>query len=170
MEEDSITNIKDLSKNYLKKNKKKKPGRAGSGTINVNILMVIATGFKNIPGILTLAHPTETENPSNTSVLDNKKQKSSEQYNKDRVRKYALYLKGTEIFPIPELVAETETKILSYLITDLRKNKLAGIREDTFKDLLKSTCIPCRYFSRRILSTWDVLAALGGFGQEASQE
>ena len=46
------------------------------------------------------------------------KKKSSEQYEKDRVGKYAPYFKGTEIITIPDLVAET----LSFIITDL-KNK-----------------------------------------------
>ena len=33
---------------------------------------------------------------------------------------YALYFKGTEILPIPELLAVVEPKTLSYIITDLR--------------------------------------------------
>ena len=62
-----------------------------------------------------------------------------------------------EILPIPELVAEIEPKTLSYIIMDLRNKRLAGIRKDTFEELLKSADIPCRYFCRRSFAIWDVL-------------
>ena len=37
---------------------------------------------------------------------------------------------------IAELVAEVEPKTLSYIITDLRTRRLAGIRQETFEDLV----------------------------------
>ena len=54
------------------------------------------------------------------------------------------------------MVAETEPKTLSYIITDLRHKRLAGIMKDTFEDLLKSLGIPCRDICRRSFATLDV--------------
>ena len=65
-----------------------------------------------------------------------------------------------EILPILELVAEVKPKTLSYIITDLRTKRLAEIRRETFKELLKSTGIPCWYFCRQSFVTWDVLLPL----------
>ena len=65
---------------------------------------------------------------------------------KRTVRKYAPNFKGTEILPVLELVAEVESKIQSYIITDLKTGRLAGIKQETFEELLKSAGIPCRDF------------------------
>ena len=40
---------------------------------------------------------------------------------------------------------------------NLRTRRLAGIRRETFEELLKSEGIPCQYFNRRSFATWDVL-------------
>ena len=61
-----------------------------------------------------------------------------------------------EILPIPEFVAEVDSQSLSYIITDLRTRRWARIRRETFKELLKSAGIPCRYFCRRSFATWNV--------------
>ena len=49
-----------------------------------------------------------------------------------------------------------EPKTLSYIITDLRTRILAGIRKETFEELLKSAGISCWYFCWRSFATWDV--------------
>ena len=56
---------------------------------------------------------------------------------KRTVGKYAVYFKETEIFPIPELVAEVEPKTLFYIIADLRTRTLAGIRQEAFEEFRK---------------------------------
>ena len=109
--------------------------------------MAITTGFPNILGILALGYSTRTENTSSAyyaSLLGNKKEK-------------LRTVNGMEIFPILGLVAETKTKTLSCIITDLRNRRLARIRKDIFKELLKSPGILCRYFCRWSFATWDVL-------------
>ena len=48
-------------------------------------------------------------------------------------------------------------KTLSFIITDLRTRRLAGVKKETFEELLKSTGIPFRHFCRCSFATWDVL-------------
>ena len=84
-------------------------------------------------------------------------QKTPSDYARDRAEKYANYFKEGEILPIPELVKEVEPKTLSFVGTDLKTKRLAGLKKETFEDLLKSANIPGKYFCRRSFATWDVL-------------
>ena len=52
---------------------------------------------------------------------------------------------------------EVEPKTLSFVVTDLKTKRLAGLKKETFEDLLKSANIPGTYFCRRSFATWDVL-------------
>ena len=79
-------------------------------------------------------------------------QKTPSDYARDRAEKYADYFKEGEILPIPELVKEVEPKTLSFVVTDLKTKKLAGLKKETFEDLLKSANIPMQL-------SGDVLAA-----------
>ena len=81
--------------------------------------------------------------------------KSPCDYARDRVEKYGQYFKDGEILPIPELVEAVEPKTLSFVVRDIKTKRLAGIKKETFKDLLKN--IPGKYFCRRSFATWDVL-------------
>ena len=72
------------------------------------------------------------------------------------VTKYAKYFKDNEILPIPELVEAVKPKTLSFVVTDLRTRRLAGLKE-SFDELLKTAGIPGKYFYRRSFATWDVL-------------
>ena len=83
-------------------------------------------------------------------------QKSPMDYNAIR-KKYEKYFQGNRILPIPELVQEVEPKIISYVVTDLKTKRLAGIKKDTFEGLLKAADIPAKYYCRRSFATWDVL-------------
>ena len=71
--------------------------------------------------------------------------------------KYEKYFEGNRILPIPELVNEVKPKTISFVITDLKTRRLAGIRKETFEDLLKAAGIPAKYYCRRSFATWDVL-------------
>ena len=84
-------------------------------------------------------------------------QKTPSDYARDRAEKYANNFKEGEILPIPELVKEMEPKTLSFVVTDLKTKRLAGLKKETFEDLLKSANIPGKYFCRRSFATWDVL-------------
>ena len=42
-------------------------------------------------------------------------------------------------------------------MTDIKTRRLAGIKKDTFADLLKAAGIPAKYFCRRSFATWNVL-------------
>ena len=65
----------------------------------------------------------------------------------DRVEKYTSYFKEGEIFPIPELVEAVEPKALSFGVTDLKTKRQAGIKKETFEDLLKIANIPGSIFA-----------------------
>ena len=71
--------------------------------------------------------------------------------------KYEKYFQGNRILPIPELVQEVQPKIISFVVTDLKTKRLAGIKKDTFEGLLKAADIPAKYYCRRSFATWDVL-------------
>ena len=83
--------------------------------------------------------------------------KSPCDYARDRVEKYEQYFKDEEILPIPELVEAVEPKTLSFVVTDIKTKRLAGIKKETFEDLLKTANIPGKYFYRRSFAPWDVL-------------
>ena len=72
--------------------------------------------------------------------------KSSSDYERDRVEKYASYLKDVEIQPIPELVEAVEPKTLSFIVSDLRTKRLSGLKKEIFEEILKTTNIPSKYF------------------------
>ena len=73
------------------------------------------------------------------------------------VTKYAKYFKDNEILPIPKLVVAVEPKTLSFGVTDLRTRRLACHKKESFKEVLKTTGIPGKYFYRRSYATWYVL-------------
>ena len=81
--------------------------------------------------------------------------KSPEDYVKDRV-KYAQYFQGNRILPIPKLDKEVEPKTLSFIITEIKTRRQAGIKKETFEKLLRAAGIPGKYFCRRSFATRDV--------------
>ena len=83
-------------------------------------------------------------------------QKSQLDYNICR-EKYEKYFEGNRIHPILELIKEVEPKTISFVETDLRTRRLAGIKKDVFEDLLRAADIPAKYYCRRSFATWDVL-------------
>ena len=74
---------------------------------------------------------------NNSSVSWLIKRKTAEQHKKDRVGKYAQYFKDNTILPIPGLVETVETKTLSFIVSDFKTRKLAGVRKK--KKNLKSS-------------------------------
>ena len=83
------------------------------------------------------------------------KKKSPQDHVKNR-EKYAHYFQGNKILPIPELVQEVQPKIVSFVVTDLKTRRLAGLRKDNCEELLKAAAIPPKYYCRRSFATWDV--------------
>ena len=71
--------------------------------------------------------------------------------------KYASYFKDNTILPILELVAETEPKTLSFIVTDLRTWRLAGLKKETFGGLLNTAGILGQYYYQQSFATWDIL-------------
>ena len=69
-----------------------------------------------------LLHLTECQSPG--------QQRESRQ--KDRMGKHVSYFKDNNVLPIQELVAETEPKIPSFIVTDLRTRRLAGLKKEVF--------------------------------------
>ena len=95
---------------------------------------------------------SQHENPSPWKII----QKRPDEYEKDRVGKYANYFKGNEILPIPELVEKLEPRIVSLVVTDQKTRRLVGLKKEGFEDLLRKAGVPCQYFCRSF-ATWDVL-------------
>ena len=71
--------------------------------------------------------------------------------------KYEKYFQRNRIFSIPELIKQVQPKTISFVVTDLKTRRLAGIKKDIFEDLLKTAGIPAKYYCRRSFATWDVL-------------
>ena len=59
--------------------------------------------------------------------------------------------------PIPELLQEVQPKTISFVVTGLKTRRLAGLRKDTFEEILKGAGIPAKYYCRRSFATWEVL-------------
>ena len=95
---------------------------------------------------------SQQENPSPWKI----KQKSPDEYEKDRMGKYVYYFRGNEILPIPELVEKLEPRIVSLVVTDLKTRRLVGLKKEGFEDLQRKAGVPCQYFCRRSFATWDV--------------
>ena len=75
-----------------------------------------------------IIYSTGTKGTGHASLLVSTIPKKSD-YQRDRVEKYAEYFKQNEILPIPELVKAVEPKHLSFVVTDLRTRRLAGIKK-----------------------------------------
>ena len=95
----------------------------------------------------------ESPSPSPWKIL----QKNPEDYEKDRVSKYADNFKGNEILPIPEILQKIEPRIVLLVVTDLKSRRLVGLKKEGFEDLLRKAGVPCQYFCRKSFATWDVL-------------
>ena len=76
-------------------------------------------------------------------------------YKRDRVGKYAPYFQGNVILPIPEVANILEPQIVSVVI-DIKNRRLAGLKKDTFDELLCTAGIPGQYFCSSF-ATWNVL-------------
>ena len=84
-------------------------------------------------------------------------QRGPDDYEKDRVGRYAEYFKGNEILPIPEIAEKITPRVLSLVVSDLKTKRFVGLNKDSFEELLRKSGIPCQYFCRKSFATWDVL-------------
>ena len=95
-------------------------------------------------------------NPSAMPASRKIQQKGPEDYERDKVGKYAQYFQRNVILPIPEVSKAQEPRILSLVITDLKTGRLTGLKKDTFEEVFLTAGILCQYFCRRSFTTWDV--------------
>ena len=84
-------------------------------------------------------------------------QRGPNEYEKDRVGRFAKYFQGNEILPIPEIAEKIAPRVLSLVVSDLKTKRLVGLTKDVFEELLRKAGIPCQYFCRKSFATWDVL-------------
>ena len=70
--------------------------------------------------------------------------------------KYAQYFQGNKILPIHELVQEVQPKIVSFVVSDLKTRRLAGLRKETFEVILKTAGIPTKYYCKRSFSKKEI--------------
>ena len=61
-------------------------------------------------------------------------QRGPEDYERDRVGKYAQYFKGNEILPIPEIVEQLEPRILLLVVSDIKTKRLVGLKKEIFEE------------------------------------
>ena len=80
-------------------------------------------------------------------------QRGPEEYEKDRVGRFAKYFKGNEILPIPEIADKITPRVLSLVVSDLKTKRLVGLTEEVFEELLRKAGIPCQYFCRKSFAT-----------------
>ena len=62
--------------------------------------------------------------------------KRPEDYKRDKVGKYTHYFHGNTILPILEIAKAVEPRTLSFVVSDLRTRRLAGIKKDKLEELL----------------------------------
>ena len=84
-------------------------------------------------------------------------QRGHEDYERDRVGKYAKYFAGNEILPIPETVKQLEPRILSLVISDIKPKRLAGLKKESFEELLRKARHPMSILLSQKLCNLDVL-------------
>ena len=84
-------------------------------------------------------------------------QRGPEEYEKDRVGRFAKYFKGNEILPIPEIADKIAPRVLSLVVSDLKTKRLVGLTKEVFEELIRKAGIPCQYFCHKSFATWDVL-------------
>ena len=119
----------------------------------------------NWPSLPSPAESQETNDSQDSSIQPAQKsptawkgqQRRPDDYEKDRVGRYAQYFKVNEILPIPEIAQKITPRVLSLVVSDLKTKRLVGLNKDTFEELLRKSGIPCQYFYRKSFATWDVL-------------
>ena len=124
----------------------------------------------------SLPVPADTESPD-SPIQPGKKspapwkvqQRGPDDFERDRVGKYAQYFVGNEILPIPEIVEALEPRILSLVVSDIKTRRLVGLKKEAFEELLKKAGIPCQYFCRKSFATWDVLLPTEAEAAEAAK-
>ena len=113
---------------------------------------------KNLPHQTTSSVPTGLLYRSPHGIASWKAaQKEPEDYECDRVGKYAEYFKGNEILPILEIAKDVEPRILSLVVTDMKTKRITGLKKEAFEELLRTAGIPCQYFCRRSYAPRDIL-------------
>ena len=85
------------------------------------------------------------------------KRKNVRRARKWQGRQIAPYFQGNTILPILDLVAAVEPKTLSLIVTKLRTRRLAGLKKESFRELLRTAGILYQYFCWQSYTTWDVL-------------
>ena len=99
--------------------------RGESETQNTPATSLIGSNWPSLP------LPSESESsiqpgqrsktPSPIKLPWKVQQRNPEDYERDRLGKYSEYFKGNEILPISEIVQRLEPRILSLVVTDIKK-------------------------------------------------
>ena len=91
------------------------------------VTSLIGSNRRSLPSVSGSPIPpgqrTKPESPSPSPSPWKIQLKNPEDYEKDRVGKYANYFKGNEILPIPEIFQKIEPRIVSLVVvTDLKSD------------------------------------------------
>ena len=84
-------------------------------------------------------------------------QRGPEEYEADRVGRFAKYFKRNEILPIPEIAEKNCPKSPLSGRFRPKTKRLVGLTKEVFEELIRKAGIPCQYFCRKSFATWDVL-------------
>ena len=71
-------------------------------------------------------------------------QKTLENYERDRVEKYPQYFNGNTILPILELNKEFKPLTVSFVVSDNKIRRLAGLRREAFEEVHQAARVPCK--------------------------
>ena len=111
-----------VSTNEALPRQSKERGEPGTQSQNTPLTNLIESNWSSLPVPLESARSIQPRQKSKSPTTKSPwkvQQRDPEDYEKDRVGKYAEYFKGNEILPIPEIVQKTEPQILSLVVTDI---------------------------------------------------
>ena len=73
-------------------------------------------------------------------------QESLGEYDRDSVGKYAFYLQDKTILSIPVIMEALDLRIITLVVDDIKMRRFAGLKKDSFEDLMRTAGIPEQYF------------------------
>ena len=97
-------------------------GEPGTQSQNTQLTSLIGSNWPSLSVTSESASPIQprqkSNKPSPTKSPWKVQQRDPEDYERDRVSKYAEYFKVNKILPFPEIIQKIEPQILSLVVTD----------------------------------------------------
>ena len=108
----------------------KQPGSEKKNKESKEQTSLIGSNWPSLPVPADSESPDSPIQPGQKSPAPWKvQQRGPDDFERDRVGKYAQYFVGNEILPIPEIVQALEPRILSLVVSDLKTRRLVGLKK-----------------------------------------